>query len=171
MSHRSALLGVLFLCGCGDQDGRPRSVDARIALPDGGGGGQPDGPSIDSGLQGTYAQGLLDGEAFELRHAVVLWKDPFDELCVAQLPVAGPDCGYSSGEYNLILRGRIEIIPGTTGEWVFPVELRKLGTTQLEPGYSGFLNVQTYDPVENHFAATFEVQFDSGITAGHATVP
>jgi hypothetical protein len=122
----------------------------------------------------TRATGTFEDMPFTLTYAVIMWAEapnPFDLLCVANVPITPPDCGANDGQEKLIFYGEFWNRDGMP-EWAFSrVQLLWIGTGRSEFADVGTLSLPIYDLPGNRLAATFEVTFPSGVTSGSAVIP
>ena len=160
------------MVGCGDDDRTDVSDGAGV---DDSSGIGVDGNRVDAGVPTmTRVTGTFEGMPFTLTYPVIIWGEgtnPIDLLCVANRPIAAPDCGVNDGQEKLVFVGQFWNRDGMP-EWVIPgVEILWIGTGRSEFADAGTLSLPIYDPPGNRLAATFEVTFPSGVTSGSAVIP
>jgi len=105
-----AALALLLATSCGSGDDGPLPPDGAsppdAALPaDGQDGGGDAAPTE------TRVTGTLDGVAFRLMYAAIEWGGYYDTLCVSNVPITAPDCGYGDTMDKLVLYGKLKVWP------------------------------------------------------------
>lgn len=138
-------------------------------------GQSPDAPAADGGTDGSPGQtsvtGTVDGTSVTLQYADVAWGDPLSTLCASNRPITAPDCGYSDGVPKVVIYGKFAV-QGGQGMWAFPqVEMRVIGPMpQVKLGNSGTMDVTVYEPAQDRFTASIDLQFDNASFAGTVVV-
>ncbi len=157
-----AALVTLVALGCGANDGMTPGDDARSAIDAAAGG--------DSANSGTSVQGTWKGTPFVLTHAAFAAAEQLHTLCFSNVAITAPDCGYSDGQSKIVLYGGFVVIGEQSG-WQQPIELRDIGSGQVELSSDASLTLSSFDASSGTVVGTLSATFGSGVSSGSVHLP